>query len=134
MKKFLSIFLLLILLTSAQAESRWQDAVRPGKDVEHDNFVHLITEDTGFLEVGRDIPAGLYLISPGYIGDYKLRAFFAILIMDGADIKYKSDVLNTETHPGLIVYVEDGQSLLVSVSSDVVYISSIDDVLLRTYE
>lgn len=134
MKRVLTLLLMLFTFTTACAESSWKDAVHPGSDVADADLIILIDDETGFLEVGRDIPEGLYRISSGYIETTELREYYGIVIMEGADVIFKSDIFTTETHPGMIIFVEDGQHLLVSVSFGVVYLSSIDAVLLREYE
>lgn len=138
MKRILSLFLLLALLAfPACADSSWKSAVTPGEEIKDAHTLLLIdSADSPILVVGRDIPAGLYRICPGYINGWPLLStYYGLFISRNGEQLADMTIYNTDANSDLLFCLQDGDFFSVLLTGDnVVYLASADDaLLLRPY-
>lgn len=137
MKRIVAIVLLLLLTApAALAASNWQDSILPPPGIEDSAVLFKVVPDkTDVIRVGQDIPAGLYGVSAGMFGNSPvLHTDFMFGVMRGTETVFQSSQLNTETSAELIIHLNDGDILLMVTSlGNIVYLYSVDTVMLRPY-
>ena len=129
------VLLFLLVMPYALASSTWQDATLPPEDIKDADVLYKINPDeNGVVYVGVDIPAGLYGIAPFKFENSPIIDFDYIFgIMRGAETIFESDLLNTKTHSDLIVNLDVGDVLIIASRGNIIYLHSVDEVMLRPY-
>lgn len=136
MKRIL-IFLLLMILTVpfAGADTAWQDQTLPLEQAASATVLYKVDHDKHIVNVGEDIPAGLYSVS-GFCFENSpaLHVQYMIYIMRGVETIYKSSLLDTEKNADLIIPLFDGDTLIIAPGlTNIVYLYSVDFAPLKVY-
>ena len=136
MKKFLAFLLSFLMLFPISAFATWIDSTLPLDEIKDAEIIYKVVQDeTNIIEVGTDIPAGLYGVSAfRFDNSPVLHSDYIIGVMRGTELIFQSEKLNTKANEDLIISVNDGETLLVIVSlGNVVYLYSVDAVCLKHY-